>query len=536
MKMNKTAIIYARVSSVRQADDGLPIESQVDQATRKAESLDAEVVKTFIDAGISGRTDERPAFQDAILYCKTFEVDYFICWSTSRFARNKVDASLYKRDLEKGGTRVVYVSVDLDNTTDSGWMMESMLEIFDEHYSRQVSTDTRRSMIKNAHDGGFNGGRPPFGYLVVPFGKRKKLAINDVEADVVRTIFQLYLAGSGTKNIAVELNRKQLSLRGAVWSKGNITNLLKNEVYLGRIIFSRTRNRIERPRSEWIIVQSHEPIINEGDFMKVQSIFEGRYTERPSGSPASNHLFTGMMFCEKCGSTMQIETATGRSKTYSYYNCRGFLKGSKCSARRVPCAEFDNFLLGNILTRVITKESMLEIINEIREMAGSWLKERQIKRDTTVTALRSVEKKLKNLYGILELHGVDAPNLGDLTLRLRELKVHRDELDRELIKIESEAAPQVVISDAELNQMASVFRDTMMNPGDPKKTRSVLSSFINKIELGSTQVKVSYNPDKLMNRALGTVHSEDIWLPDVHPLRTNFIVLELPDRFVKRAA
>lgn len=182
MPRNPIAIIYSRVSTVRQADDGLPIESQIEQGHKKAAMLGADVVRVFTDAGISGRTDERPSFQEAVKYCKAYSVEYFICWSTSRFARNKLNVALYKRELEKSGTRVVYVSVDLDNRMDSGWMMESMLEIFDEHYSRQISADTLRSMVKNAQDGFFNGGRVPFGYAAVPDGKRKRLIIVEPEA------------------------------------------------------------------------------------------------------------------------------------------------------------------------------------------------------------------------------------------------------------------------------------------------------------------------------------------------------------------
>ena len=52
----KRAIIYARVSSKRQADDGLPIESQLDRCRAKAEALGAEVLREFVDGGIIART------------------------------------------------------------------------------------------------------------------------------------------------------------------------------------------------------------------------------------------------------------------------------------------------------------------------------------------------------------------------------------------------------------------------------------------------------------------------------------------------
>ncbi|SFW40865.1 recombinase family protein, partial [Nitrosovibrio sp. Nv17] len=61
-------------------------------------------------------------------------------------------------------------------------------------------------MTKNARDGYFNGGRVPFGYSAVPEGKRKRLTILEDEAQIVREIFDLYVAGMGCKLIAVQLN------------------------------------------------------------------------------------------------------------------------------------------------------------------------------------------------------------------------------------------------------------------------------------------------------------------------------------------
>ncbi len=87
---DKTAVIYARVSTVRQADEELPIASQIEQCKAKAESLGARVDRVFVDEGKSGRTDERQAFQDAINYCELAFPTYLVTWSTSRFSRNKL--------------------------------------------------------------------------------------------------------------------------------------------------------------------------------------------------------------------------------------------------------------------------------------------------------------------------------------------------------------------------------------------------------------------------------------------------------------
>jgi site-specific DNA recombinase len=539
MDKHQTAVVYARVSTAKQADDGLPIEGQIELAHRKAQELGATVVREFVDAGISGRTDERPSFQDAVSYCKATGVDYFICWSTSRFARNKLDAALYKRELEDVGTRVVYVSVDLDNRTDSGWMMESILEIFDEHYSRQVSADTLRSMIKNARDGFYNGGRAPFGYDIVQQGKRKKLLVNETDAFVVRHIFREFIGGTGCASIAMALNEQQLLRRGERWSKNTVSLLLKNEVYTGHILFNRF-NRVtgkRRPRSEWIVTPSHVAIIDEDDFMKVQKLFETRTAQQAQGSPKSTFVFTGMAKCGVCGSGLRIESGTGRDRVYHYYRCFSsqFKKG--CNARRIPAQELDAFLMNAIMDHILTPQVLREGIEDLHDLAGQWVKDRADRRATIVKGMRSTETKLRNIYEILELHGKDAPNLADLSIRIRELRKQRDEAEQQLIRLEEEQAPEIMVDDRQIDEFAQLMREIILTTENEKKLRAFFSTFIERIVVSAREALIEYRVESILNRAAeGTVHSSVIWLP-VHDLsRTKFIRLMLPNRCMLRAA
>ena len=304
--MTKTAVIYARVSSTRQADDGLPIASQIEQAELKAELLGAQVLKVFKDEGISGRSAEkRPAFQDAIAFCAAFDVEYFICWSTSRFARNKIDAASYKKLLADGNTKLVYVTSDIDEDTDEGWFTGSLLEIVDEHYSRVVSRDTRRSMMKNARDGFFNGGRIPYGYTPVAEGKRRRLQINESEAQTIRDIFNLCLVGMGSKAIAMKLNETGQLKNGKKWDKNIVSLVLKNPVYAGLTVFNRTNNAgNNRPIDEWIITPSHAGIITQDLFDNAQILIGQRAPASEGGSPHSNFVFTGILRCGDCGAAM----------------------------------------------------------------------------------------------------------------------------------------------------------------------------------------------------------------------------------------
>src|SRR5882672_11149910 len=138
----KTAIIYARVSSPGQAEEELPIQSQIDVGYKKAAELGADVVKVFLDEGISGRTDEREAFQQAIVFCRARKIDYFICWNTARFFRNREESPWYKKQLRTHGTSMIYVSQNIDVSKKDGRLMEGFYELMDDHRSQEISEDT----------------------------------------------------------------------------------------------------------------------------------------------------------------------------------------------------------------------------------------------------------------------------------------------------------------------------------------------------------------------------------------------------------
>jgi DNA invertase Pin-like site-specific DNA recombinase len=54
-------------------------------------------------------------------------------------------------------------------------MLEGMIEVVDEFYSANLSSDTIRGMNENASRGFLNGGRAPYGY------RRVKVKVGEIE-------------------------------------------------------------------------------------------------------------------------------------------------------------------------------------------------------------------------------------------------------------------------------------------------------------------------------------------------------------------
>ena len=103
MDKTKTAAIYARYSSSNQREES--IDAQLRICRKYAEENGYSIVKEYTDSAISGRTDQRPAFQQMIQDSAKGGFDTLLIYSHDRFSRNKYDTATYKTRLKKNGDR-----------------------------------------------------------------------------------------------------------------------------------------------------------------------------------------------------------------------------------------------------------------------------------------------------------------------------------------------------------------------------------------------------------------------------------------------
>jgi len=530
----KTAVIYARVSTARQAEDELPIESQLEQCRAKARALEAEIVGTFVDPGISGRDENRPAFIEAIGTCRDQRVTYFITWNTKRFARNAVYAELRKRDLDKIGTKVIYCTVEIDRSTASGILFDGMLGLIDEHYSRVNSEDTTRSMLKNARDGFWNGGCTPFGYRSVPAPhnpRRKMLEPVPAEAWLVGEIFRWRAAGAGVRVIAGRLNKSGFKIRGRRWNASTLHFLLRNPALNGFVCFGKNSGNTKRPRDQWIMVKSHQALVDDDLWNKVQAMMD-EGTPHPGGADSSTHLFTGLAKCGHCGAAMQMETAKGRSQRYAYYNCGAWLKTRACRSHRRRADQLDEWLLDTIITKVFTEDVLREVAIELNAECGTWAQEKREKLRALQVQLADTNRRKANLFEILELHGRDAPNMGDLAERLQALTKASRALANEIADLDAQEPPLFQAGAPELEAVRQVIAEIVQDRSDVRRARALLARLLEAVVIRSDSAEIVYRTGLLASRP---VHSVEKWLGGLNALGTRRLIFPLPEG-LRRAA
>src|ERR1700730_10450112 len=159
------ALCYIRVSTAEQADQARNLPTQKRKAEDRCKRDGLPILKTFVDAGESARTSDRPQFQAMLEYCRTHKakVTHVVFADLSRLARNIQDQASTLAQFEKLG--IVPVSCD-ERIEDSaaGKLSVNILGVLNQFFSDSLSERTRYRM-----DVGAKAGRhlhlAPIGYM-----------------------------------------------------------------------------------------------------------------------------------------------------------------------------------------------------------------------------------------------------------------------------------------------------------------------------------------------------------------------------------
>ena len=207
IKTSNRAVLYARFSSDNQRSESIDAQIRAMQAYCKHNNI--MIVDTYIDEAKSATTAQRPSFQRMIADSKLGMFNIILVHKLDRFARNRYDSAVCKRELKKNGVSVYSVLENLDSSPES-IMLESVLEGMSEYYSQNLAREVMKGLKETALQCKHTGGQPPLGYDVEP--DTRKLTVNEKEkekeAEAVRFIFSMYADGKGYSEILDTLHQK----------------------------------------------------------------------------------------------------------------------------------------------------------------------------------------------------------------------------------------------------------------------------------------------------------------------------------------
>jgi DNA invertase Pin-like site-specific DNA recombinase len=275
--MSKRAVIYARFSTENQRDASIDDQYRLCQRIVDAEGF--ELVTRFEDRGISGGTDQRPGYQAMLSMARTGGFDIIVAEDISRLWRGKVEYSTRSAEFQDLG--VALVTCMGDDTRREGWgLIFDIKAAIAAQARKEISHKTRRGLEGKALAGQSTGGSC-FGYGRHPDGS---WAVLEPQAAIVRDIFHRAALGETLSAIAVHLNQAGVaSPRGGQWRDTTISAILRNERYLGHVIYgahevrtsamdSARKRRVRRPEPVSVRHCPELMVISQALFDKVQKV------------------------------------------------------------------------------------------------------------------------------------------------------------------------------------------------------------------------------------------------------------------------
>lgn len=166
-KEARHAVLYSRVSTNHQVQDGVSLEAQESRLHAWAEAHGLDVIEHCVDKGLSGkRADNREGVIRAVdLACERSAV--LVVYSLSRLARSVMDTILIADRLSKSGANLVSLTEEINTTSASGKLVFRILSVLAQFESDICSERTRAALAHKRSQGQKTGGRVPFGYREV---------------------------------------------------------------------------------------------------------------------------------------------------------------------------------------------------------------------------------------------------------------------------------------------------------------------------------------------------------------------------------
>jgi DNA invertase Pin-like site-specific DNA recombinase len=220
-----SAVLYTRVSTTKQAEEGVSLEAQETRLRSWAAGQGLDVAGVHVDAGLSGgRADNRPGLQAALAdVCKRRGV--LVVYSLSRVARSTRDALAIAERLEKAGADLVSLSEAIDTTSAAGKMVFRMLAVLAEFERDLISERTLSAMDHLRRQGRKISGNIPFGFEEAEGGR---LVPNEQEQAVLSRIRSLRDAGASLRAIAAALAESGTPTKSGLltWTPATIRGVL----------------------------------------------------------------------------------------------------------------------------------------------------------------------------------------------------------------------------------------------------------------------------------------------------------------------
>lgn len=361
---------YARVSTDSE-EQLTSYEAQVDYYTRYIRSRpDWQFVDVYTDEGISAtNTKRREGFNRMVQDALDGKIDLIVTKSVSRFARNTVDSLTTVRKLKDAGVEVYFEKENIWTLDSKGELLITIMSSLAQEESRSISENVTWGQRKRFADGKVS---IPYGHFL---GYRKGAdglpEVVPEEAEIVRSIYRMYMEGKSSNAIATYLTKQNIPSPAGKpsWQRCTVESILRNEKYKGAALlqkkftvdFLQKKMKVnEGEVPQYYVEHSHEAIIAPAEWERVQAELARRKSS--TKRTISSSPFSCKLICGDCGETFTPKVWHSNSQyRRTIWRCRAkYEKGEHCTTPHIYESDLKHHFITALSQLLTDRTALLE--------------------------------------------------------------------------------------------------------------------------------------------------------------------------------
>lgn len=477
-----TCYIYLRVSTDEQATEGFSLENQKRSCVEYAKNHGYHVKHIFLDDGKSGRTTQRPAFQELLKAIDESMVDALIIYKIDRFARNVADFRDTRKEIEAKGVEMI--SVLEGSVTKGSSLIANILASVAEWESDVNGQRTRDALMQKFREG-WQPTPPPIGYRSVGKERERKTCEPDpYTAPIIKELFELYSTG----NYSIYELQNWLAERDIVSKNGTpighsvINTILNNSFYYGWIRWHGEGK-----------MGKHMPIISKDLFDTCQYVL-AKHRNFLIRKRIHQFLLRGFVYCNECGQRYTAEwhvkpRFTKRNGKIAYYHCPKMNRNG-CPAPYVEVGDLEKLVYDTVKSVQFSQEFVDAVVDKAREFVDKSRKTAGSEMQGCINQRTALEFKRNKLEDALLDNTIDRDTFKRKHEEIEEQIKLIDERTRE---IEAQSRVDIKLIEDVLNFTRDVGRTYDEAPDFLK--RHFLRFFFEKIMVKDRKIEnVIYTP------------------------------------------
>ena len=378
--MKLRAVGYNRVSTDELVQiDALQV--QIKETQECIEKMGWIMVDQYIDEGKSGTaTTKRDEYKRLFNDLSTNNFDIVVIKSQDRLMRNTKDWYIFI-DALVTNKKKLYMYLENKFYTPDDALMTGIKAILAEEFSRDMSRK-QNNAHRRRQKLGTNAviTSSTWGYDKV----HKEIVINEKEAEVVRTIFNLCLQGYGSRSIAKELeNRGVRSRTGKQFAEVTVRHIIRNPLFMGTVVMNKThvdfdtKKTVKNPPEEWIYHENMVPAIVSKDTWeranklmdkRSQEVKSDQFSKRKTGLNLGKYDLSSKIVCGECGATYWRRYRNTKKGQVIDWSCSEYVKSGRKNKSKIDTR-------GNHLKKILNNrgcdnrhikdEDLMNLIEEI---------------------------------------------------------------------------------------------------------------------------------------------------------------------------